>query len=363
MDPRTGGKGGRGGGHRDDERCGASDGRRPVRRPRGRLGPGTVAIAAAVVAFGMAVGAAALAPGGAVADSVVVARHGARTSPTIALTIDDGSDPVNCRTVVDILERRHVAATFFPAAKWIPLDPALWRWIASLGFPIGNHTAHHALLSKLTLDEQVAEIAQGKAEIEAAIGEPIIPALRPPGGDWDADTPIAAGRTGARLVLLWDTTFADTSTDGVLQHYIDHAIAGVDGSVILLHCGPAITPQVLEPAIDSYLSRGFRFVTVPEMFGLPGPTPSFGDLPTDAPAASPTDVPVPSATDPAEPSAAGTSSTAPSTSPSMMPVTPTASSGTADPATMGLVIVAAFGIAGAGLAVIRTADRKRASRG
>lgn len=50
---------------------------------------------------------------------------------------------------------------------------------------------------------------------------------------------------------------------------------GGNGSVILLHCGPNATPWLLRPLIEFYRSRGLRFVTIPEMFGVPwepGPT-------------------------------------------------------------------------------------------
>ena len=73
--------------------------------------------------------------------------------------------------------------------------------------------------------------------------------------------------------------------------YIRNGLKGVNGSVILLHCGPAITPKVLEAVIDGYVARGFGFVTLGQLFNVPGPVP----YPTNAPPApSPSPTPSPS---------------------------------------------------------------------
>jgi hypothetical protein len=50
---------------------------------------------------------------------------------------------------------------------------------------------------------------------------------------------------------------------------------GTNGSVVLMHCGPNVTPYLLPDVIASYRARGFRFVTVAQLLGVPwsaGPT-------------------------------------------------------------------------------------------
>ena len=47
------------------------------------------------------------------------------------------------------------------------------------------------------------------------------------------------------------------------------AEAGTNGSILLMHAGPANTPRALPAIIAWYRARGFRFVTVPELMELP----------------------------------------------------------------------------------------------
>ncbi|MGO9177829.1 MAG: hypothetical protein ACLQHS_00945, partial [Candidatus Limnocylindrales bacterium] len=49
------------------------------------------------------------------------------------------------------------------------------------------------------------------------------------------------------------------------------AMRGSDGSVLLTHGGPALTPLILPTVISQYRDLGFRFVTVPELLGWTAP--------------------------------------------------------------------------------------------
>lgn len=218
----------------------------------------------------------------ATAAGVMVREHGPRTRPVVALTIDDGWSPAACRAVFDILERRHVPATFFPVAQAMRADPALWREIADRGYPIGDHTARHTLLAGLSIAEQLAAMTAGRAWARRITGVATIRVVRPPAAEWDGATVTAASRAGERLVLLWDTSFADTGRHPTEDSLIRHATRGKDGSVILMHCNRMISANVLERVIDVYLARGLTFVTVPQLFGLTGPVPTYAPHPAPA---------------------------------------------------------------------------------
>ena len=51
------------------------------------------------------------------------------------------------------------------------------------------------------------------------------------------------------------------------------ALAGTPGSVNPMHCGARDTVDLLPGIIDDYLARGYRFVTVPELLGIPWTAP------------------------------------------------------------------------------------------
>ena len=208
------------------------------------------------------------------AAAIPIVRHGPRTANVVALTFDDGWSLSCCEAILDILERERVAATFFPIGGYVKRDTPFWQKVAALGFPIANHTAHHKDLSKLPYQEQVDEIARARDQM-AKVGVPMVPIFRPPYGAYTQDTVLAAEAAGYSTFLIWDTQMGDTSRLGNDDTHFHDAVRGKAGSIVLMHCGPEMTPRLLPKVIASYRQRGFTFVTVPQLLGMPGPTPRF----------------------------------------------------------------------------------------
>jgi peptidoglycan/xylan/chitin deacetylase (PgdA/CDA1 family) len=208
------------------------------------------------------------------AAGIKIVRHGPRTDNVVALTFDDGWSLGRCQAILSILERERVAATFLPISIYVKRDAWFWRKVAALGYPIGNHTVHHLDMSKLSYQQQVDEIAKAR-DTMAKVGIPMTPLFRPPYGAWNDDTLVAAEAAGYSKFLIWDTTMGDTSRLGNDNTHFHDAVRGKAGSIVLMHCGPKMTPKLLPKVIASYRQRGFRFVTVPQLLGMPGPTPRF----------------------------------------------------------------------------------------
>jgi peptidoglycan-N-acetylglucosamine deacetylase len=197
--------------------------------------------------------------------------HGPRDERVIALTIDDGWSPRRTEAIFEVFQRLGVAATFFPYAEAAELDPGLWRAISDAGYPIGNHTRSHPLMTKLSPDARASEILIARKVVESMIGGPMLPVFRPPFGAFDTALVELAAQLGYPTVLLWDTSDADTSRHTTAERLIASALRGRAGSVVLAHGGPALTPHILPAVIARYRDLGFRFVTVPQLLGLAWP--------------------------------------------------------------------------------------------
>lgn len=220
------------------------------------------------------------------ADATVrLIYHGGRSQPVVALTFDDGYSVTNCQQILDILERRHVAATFFPYARAVQGAPSFWRKVAGDGFPIGNHTTTHPDMTTLSLADATSQITRARSIIQGATGRPMIPVFRPPYGAWNGTVVQAARAAGYPTMLLWDVDSMDWSRSLSPSRVLRNALAGRSGSVVLMHCGPAVTPTILEQVIDGYASRGFGFVTVPQL--LSGKVPASAFLPPPVKTAAP----------------------------------------------------------------------------
>jgi peptidoglycan/xylan/chitin deacetylase (PgdA/CDA1 family) len=210
------------------------------------------------------------------ADGTVrIVYHGARDQPVVALTFDDGWSVGNCRQILDILQRRKVAATFFPYARAVQGSPGFWRRVADAGYPIANHTSTHPDMTTLSLADATAEITRARAIVERATGHKMIRVFRPPYGAWDKTVVQAVRAAGFSTVLLWDATDADTSRTASDASMLRSALRGRNGSIVLMHCGPAATPRILERVIDGYVARGFGFVTIPQLLSGKIPASAF----------------------------------------------------------------------------------------
>jgi peptidoglycan/xylan/chitin deacetylase (PgdA/CDA1 family) len=213
------------------------------------------------------------------ADAAVagVTYSGDRAVHDVALTFDDGYDIVPCQQILDILVAERVPATFFPVGAAVAAHPAFWRGVDAAGFPIGDHSQTHPQMTRLTAAQQRSELTRSRATIEGVIGHPMTAVFRPPYGDANAQLVATARAAGYAAIVNWDTSDADTSGHGTDADHVAAGIKGQNGSIVLMHCGPAVTPRILPAIINSYRSRGFTFVTVPQMLGIRGPRPTFAE--------------------------------------------------------------------------------------
>jgi peptidoglycan-N-acetylglucosamine deacetylase len=198
--------------------------------------------------------------------------HGSRSLHEIALTIDDCGSTAAVQAILAILERDRVPATWFPIGRDAAASPALWRDIAAAGFPIGDHTWSHPDLTHLSYSSIVSQIQQADQVLSAIIGQPLLPVLRPPGGAWDTTVLVAAAAAGQQAVVLWDTTFGDTGR-GTVAQLITNAERGTNGSIVLMHANAGQTQLALPAVIDFYRTRGYTFVTLGQLLGIPGSIP------------------------------------------------------------------------------------------
>lgn len=213
----------------------------------------------------------ALAPVGVTAPLV---SYGSRSYPVIAITVDDCRSTDAVLADLAVFQRYHVNATWFPIAYVANRSPAVWRKVDKAGFPIGNHTYDHQNLTLETYAAALADIKKGNDVLSAVVGHPIMPFLRPPGGDNNTMVLKAAAAAGERAVVTWDMSDGDTTS---AAHDVARLIAlgekGHYGSILLVHANGEYTTKALPWIIDYYVKKGYVFETLGQLFGVPGPVP------------------------------------------------------------------------------------------
>ena len=181
----------------------------------------------------------------------------------IALTIDDGPDPVYTPQILRLLALYRVTATFSMIGLHVAAYPDLARAVAEAGHHIANHTWTHADLAGLPLHGVQSEITQANQAIEAAVGAR--PALfRAPYGAWSAR--VIRECEGLQLTPVdWSVDPRDWSQPGTRSIISTIMHETRPGSIILEHDGGgnrAQTVAALGVVLPWLLQRGYRFVAV-----------------------------------------------------------------------------------------------------
>jgi peptidoglycan/xylan/chitin deacetylase (PgdA/CDA1 family) len=198
-----------------------------------------------------------------------VIRHGLREQPWVALTFDDGWSIDRCARIVRTLRAKRAPATFFVNGGIINRDPTRWRRLLE-GFSVANHTLSHKDLTRLDAASIRSQIELNEKVIERIIGRPMLRLLRPSYGAYDHEVERIAAALGYHTIL-WDTDSGDGRPGATTRSIVRNGSRGGDGAIVLLHCGPAATPDAVGPIIARYRSRGYRLVDLGEMLDLEPP--------------------------------------------------------------------------------------------
>ncbi|MCQ4045776.1 polysaccharide deacetylase family protein [Streptantibioticus rubrisoli] len=101
----------------------------------------------------------------------------------VALTFNAAWDVEGLDTVLRVLRRYHVPATFFLTGDFADRHPAAARAIAKAGYGIGNHSYSHPHFQALRPAQGAAEVLRADHAIRTATGTAPLPFFRFPYGE------------------------------------------------------------------------------------------------------------------------------------------------------------------------------------
>ncbi|MFF0266763.1 bifunctional polysaccharide deacetylase/glycosyltransferase family 2 protein [Kribbella sp. NPDC004536] len=205
---------------------------------------------------------------------------------TIAITFDDGPDPVWTPKILDVLRAQHVHATFFVVGTEVAAHPDLARRIVAEGHQLAVHTFTHANLSNAAPWRRSLELSQSQLILAGATGVSTT-LLRPPYSsepsaltdrDWAA---LEQTRKSGYLAVLTSQDSEDWRRPGTNQVIANSMPRSTAGQILLMHDAGgdrSETVEALSKLLPRLKARGFRFATVSEAVGLPDPTRKAGPL-------------------------------------------------------------------------------------
>ncbi|NWQ43660.1 polysaccharide deacetylase family protein [Bacillus sp. EB106-08-02-XG196] len=188
----------------------------------------------------------------------------------VAITFDDGPNPVYTPQVLEIFSEAKGKATFFMIGEQMGKYPEVVKQVADQGHEIGNHTFTHPKLSQLSIQDCLKEIEETEKLIEKMAGrKPVV--FRPPYLDYNQDTVSLLQNKRYPMIGALNLEAQDWEQPGV-EHIVRKSREAVkNGSILIFHDGYGDRSQTIEAVrmlVSELTSQGYQLVTVSELLAL-----------------------------------------------------------------------------------------------
>ena len=189
----------------------------------------------------------------------------------VTLTFDDGPDASITQKVVEMCKKLKIPATFFQVGDNIDRYPLISRYIHDNRFVIAGHSKSHASANNTAPEQLTKDIESGAQSILNAIGKQSV-YYRPPYGDYTNDS-MAVWNNLGYLAIKWSVDTKDWSSDStnitVIEHIKDKLLLDSNnGHILLCHDSHHSCFAALSEIKSTFISYGYRFVTMEECIGV-----------------------------------------------------------------------------------------------
>lgn len=182
----------------------------------------------------------------------------------IAITFDDGPDPIQTPKVLKVLRERHIPACFFCIGNKIKGNEELLRQIIKEGHSIGNHSFSHSGYFPLYRFRRMHhDLITCQQELEKVTGQPV-QWFRPPFGVTNPTIAKAVCKLGV-TPIGWNIRTLDTqqpSPEKIIKRIKKRL---VPGSILLLHDRMPDSDKLLVEILDFIEKEGYTVVALDKL--------------------------------------------------------------------------------------------------
>lgn len=188
----------------------------------------------------------------------------------VALTFDDGPNPLYTPRILDVLKKYDAKATFFVVGRHIKRNPDLVKREIEEGHELGDHTYTHpynfSISSKRMFTKEVNKTDKLIRKVQP---HPDVKLFRPPGGNLNERIVEYSKKKGYKIILWsWHQDPKDWRNPGA-GYISNHILSNVrNGDIILLHDSGGDRKQTIDAlniVLPQLKKRGFKCVTVSEL--------------------------------------------------------------------------------------------------
>lgn len=188
------------------------------------------------------------------------------TENIIAVTVDDCFQANNLRQIVQCALDNNADLTIFPIGKNLEIAEIanVVKWAYENGMEIENHTYNHAGMYHYDDERMMNELWYQNAKVSEVLGYNYkMHFFRPKGGDERDDQRVHAyiNQMGYNAIAMWSQSGSRDSLESLFNNL-------APGRIYLFHTTNNDLNKLLQ-FIPGAIARGYRLVTLNEMFGLP----------------------------------------------------------------------------------------------
>jgi peptidoglycan/xylan/chitin deacetylase (PgdA/CDA1 family) len=192
------------------------------------------------------------------------------TQKVVAITFDDGPDPLYTPHLLELFHEYNAKATFYTVGQQLEAHREVAIAAHEAGHELGNHTYSHPHLPELDREQQLSELVQTeKLLVEITGSKPLT--FRPPYLEFNEETIVLIESFDYRIISamnLGTEDWREPGVDHILNKTREHI---VPGSILLFHDGFGDRSQTMEAVrilLTEYTAQGFQFVTVSDLLKL-----------------------------------------------------------------------------------------------
>ena len=149
------------------------------------------------------------------------------TQPVIAITFDDGPDPVLTPRLLDLLKARGIHATFFMVGRNVSAFPDVVKRIVAEGHEVANHSWSHPMLTQLSQQSVESQMRRTHDAIVKACGvAPLV--YRPPYGAIGMSQRARIEKSFGYSAILWDVDPLDWQKPR--QHWLRFGLLKIEAA-------------------------------------------------------------------------------------------------------------------------------------
>ncbi len=188
-----------------------------------------------------------------------------RNDKYISLTVDAAWGNEYTQEIIEILDKYNVRITFFTVDFWANDYPDDIRALKLHGHEIGNHSATHPDMAKLSAKKMEEElITTWNTQLKYA-GSSAVRLFRAPYGSYSNELINVCEKHGFKMIQ-WDVDSLDWKEGETAKTVIDRVLKNVkSGSIILMHNNSSVITQVLPSVLETLINDGYTFVPVSQL--------------------------------------------------------------------------------------------------